>query len=176
MAKGRIEICHPVDELVSMTLTTALDALVEQLPRAELDYIHGDEEFHELAKEHANIGFLMEPMLKEQLFSSVIEYGVLPKKAFSLGLAVEKRYYYESRLLVNLKPAAEPEAQPEETEAVPEAPEAPTGQPEAFETPAQEEYDAQDAPLDEEAYTGDGEEASEPRKKRRGLFGRRKDR
>jgi hypothetical protein len=181
MAKGRIEICHPVDELVSMTLTTALDALVEQLPRAELDYIHGDEEFHELAKEHANIGFLMEPMLKEQLFSSVIEYGVLPKKAFSLGLAVEKRYYYESRLLVNLKPAAEPEAQPEETEAVPEAPETEAGQTEAFETPAQEyvpqeEYDAQDALLDEEAYADDGEEASEPRKKRRGLFGRRKDR
>ncbi len=174
MAKGRIEICRPVDELVSKTLTTALDRLVEQMPRAELDYIHGDDEFHDLAKEHSNIGFYMEPMLKEQLFSSVIEYGVLPKKAFSLGLAVEKRYYYECRLLVNLKVAAEPEEG--ETEAaeteMPEVSAQPTAAPAAQEYAVPEEYVPQDAQMPDE-YADDEEEA--PRKKR-GLFGRRKDR
>jgi len=182
MAKGRIEICHPVDELVSMMLTAALDRLVEKLPRAELDYIHGDDEFHELAKEHANLGFWMEPMLKEQLFSSVIEYGVLPRKAFSLGLAVEKRYYYECRLLVNLKAAAEPEAQPDAPPAAQEVP----AQPEAavdevrgyvpqdsYAVP--EAYAPQDA-LPPEADMYEDEEEEAPRRKKRGLFGRRKDR
>jgi len=173
MAKGRIEICRPVDELVSMTLTTALDKLMEKLPRAELDYIHGDDEFHDMAKEHANLGFYMEPMLKEQLFSSVIEYGVLPRKAFSLGLAVEKRYYYECRLLVDLK-SVEPEAQPEGT---PEADEDPA-QPAADEAPVQEyaqpeTYAPTEAPL---PVDYDDEEEEEPRKKKKGLFGRRKDR
>lgn len=166
MAKGRIEICKPVHALVSMTLTAALDRLMDELPKAELDYIHGDEEFHELAKEHASLGFLMEPMTKDQVFSSVIEYGVLPKKSFSIGQAVEKRYYYECRLIVKLKPAAtEPEPQPEETEEVPaEMPEAPV--PQQYEEP---EYD-QPEEYDEE------EQIEAPRKEKRGLFGRKKDR
>ncbi len=149
MAKGRIEIAKPVHALVSMTLTVALDKLLEQLPRAEVDYIHGDEEFHELAKEHSNLGFFMEPMTKGQLFETVIEYGVLPKKAFSLGQATEKRYYYECRLIANLKAAVAAEAD-EQPEEAPQSGEA-------------------------EAYEED-EIESAPRKERKGLFGRRKDR
>jgi len=183
MAKGRIEICKPVDELVSMTLTTALDQLVEELPRAELDYIHGDEEFHELAKEHSNLGFWMEPMLKEQLFSSVIEYGVLPRKAFSFGLAVEKRYYYECRLLVDLK-SAEPESEEQpESASISETSNDMAEPSEASEAPVQEYAVQEEAPVmqesasAEEAYGAVEEEEPAPRKKeRRGLFGRRKDR
>jgi hypothetical protein len=168
MAKGRIEICKPVHALVSMTLTAALDRLLEELPRAEIDYIHGDEEFHELAKEHANLGFLMEPMTKDQIFSTVIHYGVLPKKAFSIGQAVEKRYYLECRLLVHLKPAAaEPEPLPEG------APEAAEAQAQASAEPMQSVITAQ--PYEAPAEDG-GEEAPAPSHKGfKGLFGRRKD-
>ena len=166
MAKGRIEICKPVHALVSMTLTAALDRLMDELPKADLDYIHGDEEFHELSKEHASLGFLMEAMTKDQLFSSVIEYGVLPKKSFSLGQAAEKRYYYECRLIVTLKPAVtEPEEQPEEAiEASDEMPEMPAPQQDIAPQYAEpEEYDEE-------------EEAPQlPRKEKRSLFGRRKD-
>lgn len=164
MAKGRIEICKPVHALVSMTLTAALDRLMEELPKADLDYIHGDEEFHELAKEHASLGFLMEALTKDQLFSSVIEYGVLPKKAFSLGQAIEKRYYYECRLIVNMKPAVtEPEVQPEESIAVSAESELPVPQQAiAPQTVQPDEYDEEEQP-------------QPPRKEKRGLFGRRKD-
>ncbi len=167
MAKGRIEICKPVHALVSMTLTAALDRLMEELPKADLDYIHGDDEFHELAKQHASLGFLVEPMTKDQIFSSVIEYGLLPRKAFSLGLAAEKRYYYECRLIVNIKPAVtEPEEQPEEIvetqEELPEAPVVPMAEEAEYEQP--------------EAYDEEEEQQEPPRKEKRGLFGRRKDR
>ncbi len=168
MAKGRIEIGKPIHALVSMTLSAALDRLIEDLPRAEVDYIHGDEEFHELAKEHSNLGFLMEPMTKEQLFNTVIEYGVLPKKAFSLGQAVEKRYYYECRLIVNLKPAASAAAdvQPEEPEAYSQAPD-------AQEPAMQDTQPEQQAYFEEPAAYEEDEQEFAP-KKRKGLFGRRK--
>lgn len=105
MSKGRIELAKPQHELVGVTLTAALDRLLEEMPKAEIDYIHGDEEFHELANEHGCLGFLMEPMAKEELFESVIEFGVLPRKTFSLGRPEEKRYYFECRLLVDARAA-----------------------------------------------------------------------
>ena len=109
MSKGRIEIGKPSHELMAVTLTLALDQLLKELSRAEIDYIHGDDEFHEMAKEHACLGFMMEPMTKEDLFDAIVQYGVLPRKAFSLGQADEKRFYFECRLLVEAKEAPEPE-------------------------------------------------------------------
>ena len=100
MSKGRIEIQKPKHDLLAVTLTQALDKLLDEMPKAEIDYIHGDDEFHELTNRHGCLGFMLEPITKEQLFESVVRFGVLPKKAFSLGNAQEKRYYYECRLLV----------------------------------------------------------------------------
>lgn len=178
MSKGRIEISKPQHELVSVTMTLALDRLLQEMPKGEIDYIHGDDEFHDLAKEHGCLGFLMEPIAKEDLFKSVIEYGVLPRKAFSLGRPEEKRYYFECRLLVDAKPQeeeAEPEQQAETGEA--EAVEAVT---EAEEAPLKEEQEAEDykAPAeydiedDDDAFEDDFlDEDEPPRKKRKGLFG-----
>ncbi len=60
----------------------------------------------------------MEPIAKEQLFDAVISYGVLPRKSFSLGMAEEKRYYFENRLLVEAQDETEeePEEQKGETQ------------------------------------------------------------
>ncbi len=113
MSKGRIELAKPQHELVGVTLTLALDKVLDEMPKAEIDYIHGDEEFHELAGEHGTLGFLMEPMVKEELFESVIEYGVLPRKSFSLGLPEEKRYYFECRLLVDARAAQDTDEEDE---------------------------------------------------------------
>ncbi len=176
MSKGRIEIAKPKHDLVGVTLTLALDRLLDEMPKGEIDYIHGDEEFHELAKEHACLGFIMEPMAKEDLFESVIEYGVLPRKTFSLGRPEEKRYYFECRLLVEAKTTQETEqeeGQEQTAEALDDlsvtghAPEAQAGG---------EEGDA-DGAADEGAYDDfDGEEGKTSPKKRRGLFGRKRDR
>jgi uncharacterized protein (DUF1015 family) len=116
MSKGHIEVRKPKHDILTQTLTLALDTLLEQLPRARVDYIHGDEELHNLVKGHSCLGFLMEPMRKDELFDAVVTYGVLPRKAFSMGVAEEKRYYYECRLLVN---ASGEEAEPEPEESLP---------------------------------------------------------
>jgi len=120
-AKGRIEIESPKHKLTAIPLTLALDKLLEKLPKAQIDYIHGDEEFDQLTQTHGCLGFRMEKMTKDQLFSLVAEYGVLPRKAFSLGEAQEKRYYYECRLLVN--------PQNDEEESEPDDPKPETNEP-----------------------------------------------
>ena len=40
-------------------------------------------------------------MKKEELFTSVMDTGVFCKKSFSIGEAVEKRYYLECRTIQN---------------------------------------------------------------------------
>jgi len=128
MSKGRIEISKPPHKLLAVTLSHAFDRLMKELPRAEMDYIHGEEEFHALTNGHSTLGFLMEPIAKEDLFGLVSEYGVLPKKSFSIGMPEEKRYYYECRLLVEAKAQDEDDgqkesAQPDDEEPVSREPE-----------------------------------------------------
>lgn len=169
MSRGRIEIAKPQHKLVGVTMTLAFDRLLDEMPKGEIDYIHGDEEFHELAKEHACLGFVMEPIAKEDLFDYVIEYGVLPRKSFSIGRPEEKRYYFECRLLVDAKATqdAEDEEQPDAAEQQPEQPGGPGEA--AAEVP---EY-LEPVYEDERYFDEYGEEA--PKKKKRGLFGRKRD-
>ena len=63
----------------------------------KIDYIHGEEVTKELGSKEGNIGFILEPMKKEELFRTVILDGALPRKTFSMGHAHDKRFYLESR-------------------------------------------------------------------------------
>jgi len=174
MSKGHIEVTKPKHALVSQTLTEGLDLLAEELPKARIDYIHGDEEFHALARSHASLGFIMEPMQKNEIFDNVIEYGVLPKKAFSLGMAEEKRYYFECRLIVEAEDDDEPEEEPVMTEASEETQE-------SVEASAEQDVDepaeqSEQAPVNHEAADVQEDNTKRAsRKPRRGLFGRKRD-
>ena len=66
----------------------------------EIDYIHDDEALRGLAARPGAVGFLLPAIGKEQLFRGIIADGVLPRKTFSMGHAVEKRYYLEARKIV----------------------------------------------------------------------------
>lgn len=68
--------------------------------KAKVDYIHGDDVTYELASKANNIGILLPPIIKNDLFKTVILEGKLPRKTFSMGEANEKRYYLESRKIV----------------------------------------------------------------------------
>ncbi len=199
MSKGHIEVTKPNHPLASQTLTEALDMLAEELPKASIDYIHGDDEFHALARSHASLGFIMEPMQKNDIFDNVIEYGVLPKKSFSLGMAEEKRYYFECRLIVEAEDEAPEEEEPEEleleelepvyteTQDPQETMEIPVEQDEEVPSEPDEALVEQDEEVpsepDEEALSELYEEAPEDmeeetrvsRKPRRGFFGRKRD-
>jgi hypothetical protein len=64
-----------------------------------IDYIHGEDEVFRLASDPAahTVGILLPPVKKSGLFETVARSGPLPRKSFSMGEAVEKRYYLECR-------------------------------------------------------------------------------
>jgi hypothetical protein len=84
--------------------TAALQPLLDGLPRdhagnpCSIDYIHGEEELFRLAGS-GTVGMLLPPVKKNGLFQTVAAGGPLPRKSFSMGEAVEKRFYLECRRL-----------------------------------------------------------------------------
>ncbi len=63
----------------------------------EIDYIHGDDSLVKLSQKENAIGIFCEPISKGGLFLAVKSGGSLPRKTFSMGVALEKRHYLESR-------------------------------------------------------------------------------
>lgn len=63
-----------------------------------VDYVHGEENIKKLvdAKGQA-VGILFEKLDKGDLFKYVSKNGAFPRKTFSMGEGVEKRYYLEGR-------------------------------------------------------------------------------
>lgn len=68
-------------------------------PGAEIDYIHGEDELRALAQ-RGGVGFCCGGSTSPELFPTIREKGVLPRKAFSMGEA-RQRYYLEARALSN---------------------------------------------------------------------------
>lgn len=66
---------------------------------ASVDYIHGADEARKLAGREGCLTILLPAPGKEELFSSVMRFGPLPRKTFSMGEARQKRYYMECRAL-----------------------------------------------------------------------------
>ena len=98
-----IKPAEPQHTLAVGNLQIFLDNLLSQYPQMEIDYIHGDEAIHKLGCQPGHTGFFLPAMMKDQLFSSVIHDGPLPRKTFSMGEAHEKRYYLESRLIQEIR-------------------------------------------------------------------------
>ena len=65
-----------------------------------VDYIHGTEHLLSVAKEKGGVAIFMPTIKKEELFQYVVDHGNLCRKAFSMGEAEEKRYYYECHKIV----------------------------------------------------------------------------
>ncbi len=63
----------------------------------EVDYIHDRESLLKLTAQPDTFGILLPAMDKDELFKTVINDGVFPKKSFSIGHARDKRYYLECR-------------------------------------------------------------------------------
>ena len=87
----------PEGAIVCGALQEAIDSYIKEYG-GECDYIHGKDELEALAKDGA-VCFEFDGIEKEELFPYVAKYGVLPRKAFSMGEACEKRYYTELKRL-----------------------------------------------------------------------------
>lgn len=94
----KVYVKNPKSQLEVGTLQIFLDEYLKG-KSSTIDYIHGDDVCKELGKKPGNMGFILPPMKKSDLFLGVIKDGVLPRKTFSMGEAYEKRFYLEAKLI-----------------------------------------------------------------------------
>lgn len=80
-------------------IQSAIDVYLQNHPQVSIDYIHGDDNLLEVAKNENGIALFMPKIQKEQLFWHISNRGVLPRKSFSMGHAEDKRYYTEAKLI-----------------------------------------------------------------------------
>jgi hypothetical protein len=90
-------ISQPSTNLPVGTLQTFLDAWLKQGTAGKIDYVHGEEVVFDLGAKPGHVGFILPAMSKNDLFKTVILDGALPRKTFSMGEAIEKRFYMECR-------------------------------------------------------------------------------
>lgn len=95
-----VQFARPISNLPVGTLQPCLDDFLKQGGALKLDYVHGDEVLDHLGSQPGNAGFYLPPVPKSDLFKTVILDGVLPRKTFSMGEAIEKRFYMEARQIV----------------------------------------------------------------------------
>ncbi len=94
---GVLYAAEPAHTLACGTLQMALDEALKAFPEASVDYVHGESVAVELGVKPGCVGFILPAMEKRELFAAVIQNGPLPRKAFSMGHANEKRFYLEAR-------------------------------------------------------------------------------
>ena len=63
----------------------------------EVDYIHEAEQVEKNAQADNAVGILIPGLAKSELFPAVLKNGALPRKTFSMGMGIDKRYYFEAR-------------------------------------------------------------------------------
>lgn len=62
-----------------------------------VDYIHGEEEARRMGAAPGCAALLLPTLPKEELFPHILRYGTYPKKSFSVGHSLDKRWYIECR-------------------------------------------------------------------------------
>ena len=90
---------NPNGKLPVLILQEFLDEYQKSHPQISVDYIHGENSVRELTTKENTIGFLFSGIDKSVLFDSIVKNGSLPRKAFSMGSADEKRFYLEGRAI-----------------------------------------------------------------------------
>lgn len=88
---------HPAANLPVGSLQPFLDEWGHKGGYEQIDYVHGDDVVCELGGRPGNLGIYLPVMDKSELFRTVILDGSLPRKTFSMGEAIEKRFYMECR-------------------------------------------------------------------------------
>lgn len=94
---GVAAISNPGTNLAVGTIQNFLDPFLENGHAERIDYVHGADVTVRLGQEPGNVGIYVPGMEKGDLFKTVILDGALPRKTFSMGEAIEKRFYVEAR-------------------------------------------------------------------------------
>lgn len=89
LPEGSVEAVIAVQQVIDKYVSSG---------QCTVDYVHGAEDAKQVVREHkGSLGILLPTISKEELFPYVEKNGPLPRKTFSMGEAVEKRYYMEAR-------------------------------------------------------------------------------
>lgn len=75
------------------------DEVIGAVNATEVDYVHGFEEVVTVASGRDAVAVVLPEIDRSGLFAGIHASGALPRKAFSLGEARDKRYYLECRAL-----------------------------------------------------------------------------
>jgi len=94
--RGRITLPEPPEPLAVATLQPFLDDYVRD-HGGSIDYIHGADVAALLGARPGNFAFLLPDLDRQILFPLLRRGGSLPRKAFSVGEANDKRFYLEAR-------------------------------------------------------------------------------
>ena len=91
------EISDAPSSLAVGTLQAFVDAFIAGGGAAQVDYVHGDDVLERLAQQPGHVGLHLATVAKSELLRRVVLEGPLPRKAFSMGEAHDKRFYVEAR-------------------------------------------------------------------------------
>lgn len=94
--EGSVYITETNSNLPIGTLQAFLDEYLK-INDGRIDYIHGNDVVRTLSEKENTIGFMVDAMEKNDLFTTVIKDGSLPRKTFSMGEAADKRFYLECK-------------------------------------------------------------------------------
>jgi hypothetical protein len=95
-------IFPPADRLPIVSISSQLDSFAEG-SEVKLCYVHGDNPVYAACKDGNACGLLLPTLDKSRFLETIHDIGTLPRKAFSMGEANEKRFYIEAR---NILPEA----------------------------------------------------------------------
>ena len=97
--KGQSPLSVPANApLAYRLIQDYIDTYVKNTPGSSVDYIHDIDYTHEVADKHpTSVAVAMPALTKADLFDYIAKGDVLPRKTFSMGHAVEKRYYLECK-------------------------------------------------------------------------------
>ena len=92
-----VQVLKSLYQTITEVAQSVIDAFCSANPDTKVDYIHGDEPLCNLSSNQGTLGIYLPGLAKENLFPLIETQGVLPRKAFSIGEALEKRFYLEGR-------------------------------------------------------------------------------
>jgi len=96
-SEGKFTLIPPKEALPIVSMTEPVDAFCKSHPEVTIGYIHGEEPVYEAVKEGNAVGLLLPSLDKSRFLETIHAIGTLPRKAFSMGEANEKRFYIEAR-------------------------------------------------------------------------------
>ncbi len=95
--KGAKEFAlSPTHRLTVGTIQNIIDTYLSA-EKGEVDYIHELEQVEKNVMESDGLGIALPGIDKADLFPAVTQNGALPRKTFSMGMGIDKRYYFEAR-------------------------------------------------------------------------------